>query len=105
MNRVILVGFLGADPSVNETSSGNAVANLSLATSYGSGDARKTEWHKIAAFGQPAEYAATYLKKGARVLVEGRLQTSSYENKEGQTVYKTEVIASSVSGLSSSDAE
>jgi len=97
MNRVILCGRLGRDPESRESSNGTTIANLRLATD----DRRKvdgnwenvTEWHSVVCFGRTAENAARFLTKGRQVLVEGRLQTSSWENKAGEKKYKTEVIA------------
>ena len=99
VNKVILVGNLGKDPEVKYTPSGTAVARFSLATSEKFKDKsgqlqERTEWHNIVAWQRLAEIAGEYLKKGASVFIEGKLQTSSWDDKEtGQKRYKTEIIA------------
>ena len=99
VNKVILIGRLGKDPDMRYTPSGTAVANFSLATnsSFKDSDGNwqdKTEWHNIVTFGRTAEIAGEYLKKGKLVYIDGRLQTSSWEDQNGQKRYKTEVVAS-----------
>lgn len=100
VNKVILVGHLGADPEVRYTQSGTAVANLRLATneSYtdrNSGErVEKTEWHRVVGWGKLAEIMGEYLKKGRQVYIEGQLQTRQWQDKEGNTRYSTEVRAS-----------
>lgn len=97
MNRVILLGRLGKDPDVKALPSGHTVAHLSLATDEPGKKAadgtreKKTEWHNLTAWGRTAELAGQYLGKGSQVLVEGRLQTRSYE-KDGVKHYATEVV-------------
>jgi len=99
VNKVILVGNLGADPEVRHTTSGSAVANFRIATSEewrdkNSGDRQsRTEWHRIVAFGRLAEICGEFLHKGKQVYIEGRLQTRSWEDKDGNTRYTTEVVA------------
>ncbi len=98
VNKVILIGRLGKDPDLRYTPSGTAVASFSLATNHSlkneSGEwVDKTEWHNIVTFGRTAEVAGEYLKKGSLVFLEGRLQTSSWEDQQGQKRYKTEVVA------------
>jgi len=98
VNKVILVGNLGADPEMRYTQSGTAVANFRLATSERWTDKagekqERTEWHRIVAFGRLAEICGEYLTKGRQVYVEGRLQTRSWDDKEGQTRYTTEIVA------------
>ena len=98
VNKVILVGNLGRDPEVRYTREGTAVANLNLATTEtwndGSGQRQeRTEWHKVVAWGKLAEIAKEYLGKGKQVYIEGRLQTRSWEDKEGVKRYTTEVKA------------
>jgi len=98
INKVILVGNLGNDPDVRYTASGSAVANLSVATSESwkdrqSGERQeRTEWHRVVIFGKLAEVAAQYLKKGARVYLEGKLQTRKWQGQDGQDRYTTEVV-------------
>ncbi|HEM49125.1 MAG TPA: single-stranded DNA-binding protein [Caldithrix sp.] len=99
VNKVILLGRLGKDPDMRYTPSGTAVANFSLATNSAIKDSEgnwtdKTEWHNIVAFGRTAEIAGEYLKKGKQVFIDGRLQTSSWEDQNGQKRYKTEIVAS-----------
>jgi single-strand DNA-binding protein len=98
VNKVILIGNLGRDPEVRYTREGTAVANLNLATTEtwndGSGQRQeRTEWHKVVAWGKLAEIAKEYLGKGKQVYIEGRLQTRSWEDKEGVKRYTTEVRA------------
>ncbi|MCG8563609.1 MAG: single-stranded DNA-binding protein [Desulfobacterales bacterium] len=99
LNKVMLIGNLGRDPEIRYSQSGVAVVNFSIATSEqwtdkNTGDRQeKTEWHRIVVFGRQAEVCEKYLNKGSQIYIEGRLQTRSYE-KDGQTVYTTEVVAS-----------
>lgn len=104
LNKVMLIGRLGADPEIRYTNSNVPVANLSIATSttYRDKDGNNqenTEWHRVAAFNKIAEVAENYLGKGKLVYVEGRLQTRQYEDKEGNTRYSTEVLAYSMNML------
>tara|TARA_Y100000310_G_scaffold158895_2_gene158318 strand:+ start:1615 stop:2040 length:426 start_codon:yes stop_codon:yes gene_type:complete len=109
VNKVILVGNLGADIELKYAKSGVAVTNISLATSHGSkakdGESweKKTEWHKVTCFGKTAEILEKYATKGRQLYVEGRLQTRKWEDKGGQTRYTTEVIASVVNLLGKKD--
>lgn len=97
VNKVILIGNLGKDPEVRYMPSGDAVANLTVATSENwtdkaSGDKKEaTEWHRVAFFGRTAEVAGQYLKKGAKIYVEGSLRTRKWQDKDGQDRYTTEV--------------
>ncbi|MBS7664133.1 single-stranded DNA-binding protein [Pseudomonas lalucatii] len=97
VNKVILVGTCGQDPETRYLPSGNAVTNLSLATSEQWTDKQtgqkveKTEWHRVALFGKVAEIAGEYLRKGSQVYIEGKLQTREWE-KDGVKRYTTEVI-------------
>lgn len=98
VNRVILLGRLGQDPELRYTPSGAAVTTLSVATNevWKDSDGNKqerTEWHRIVLWRKLAEIAGEFLKKGSRVYIEGRLQTRSWEDKEGVKRYMTEVIA------------
>lgn len=99
VNKVILVGNLGADPDVRRLQSGDAVVNLSIATSETwrdrqSGERReKTEWHRVVIFNENlAKVAEQYLKKGSKVYVEGQLQTRKWQDQNGQDRYSTEVV-------------
>ena len=101
LNRVILLGNLGADPELRMTNSGSAVLKLRLATSETYLDRNKqrqerTEWHSVIVWGRRAEALGKFLGKGDRLLVEGSLRTSSYDDKEGNKKYRTEVIANNV---------
>jgi len=99
INKVILVGNLGADPDTRYMPSGGAVTNLSLATSESwkdkeSGEQKeRTEWHKVAMFGRLAEISAEYLRKGSQVYIEGKLRTRKWQDRDGNDRYTTEVIA------------
>jgi single-strand DNA-binding protein len=96
VNKVILIGNLGRDPEMRYLPSGDAVANLRLATTDKfkdrSGDMQEvTEWHSVAFFGKTAEVCGQYLKKGSQVYVEGSLRTRKWQDKEGQDRYTTEI--------------
>ncbi len=99
INKVILVGNLGADPGTRYMPSGGAVTNLSLATSESWKDKQtgepkeRTEWHKVAMFGRLAEISAEYLRKGSQVYIEGKLRTRKWQDKDGNDRWTTEVIA------------
>ena len=98
VNKVILVGNLGRDPETRYTTGGEAVTNVSIATTDTWKDKNgekqeRTEWHRVAFFGKLAEIAGEYLKKGSQVYVEGRLQTRKWQDKDGQDKYTTEIIA------------
>jgi single-strand DNA-binding protein len=99
VNKVILVGNLGADPEVKYLSNGTTVATFRMATkenrvNKASGEkTTTTEWHRIVAFGRLAEICGEYLNKGKQVYVEGRLRTRSWEDKDGNRKYTTEIIA------------
>lgn len=105
INKVILIGNLGQDPEVRFTPSGTAVANLNLATSdtwmdRQSGQRQeRTEWHRIVLFNKTAEIAQQYLKKGAKVYIEGRLQTRKWQDQNGQDRYSTEIVANDMQML------
>ena len=96
MNKAILFGNVGKDPEVKTFEGGNKVAKFSLATnkSYTKNNEKVTEtsWHNIVLWGKLAELAEKYVKKGNSLIIEGEIQYRSYENKEGQTVYITEII-------------
>ena len=98
VNKVILLGNLGKDPEIKYMPNGNAVANITLATSEtwndkNSGEKQeKTEWHRVVFFGKLAEIVGQYLKKGSKVYVEGKLQTRKWQGQDGQDRYTTEVV-------------
>jgi single-strand DNA-binding protein len=101
VNKVILVGNLGADPEVRFTPSGQAVANFRIATSENWTDKagqkqERTEWHRIVVWGKLGELCGEYLAKGRQCFVEGRLQTREWTDKENKKNYTTEVVASNV---------
>ncbi len=96
VNKVILIGNLGRDPEIRYMPSGDAVANVTIATTETwkdkSGEKQEqTEWHRVAMFGKTAEIAGEYLKKGSQVYIEGKLQTRKWTDKEGQERYTTEI--------------
>ena len=99
INKVILVGNLGADPDTRYMPSGGAVTNLSVATSESWKDKQtgeqkeRTEWHKVAMFGRLAEISAEYLRKGSQVYIEGKIRTRKWQDKDGNDRWTTEVIA------------
>ncbi len=99
VNKVILVGNLGADPETRYMPSGDAITNIRIATTdrwkdKASGEMKEaTEWHRVAFFGRLAEIAGQYLKKGSQVYVEGRIRTRKWQDKEGQDRYSTEIVA------------
>lgn len=98
VNKVILIGNLGADPETRYLPSGDAVTNIRIATTEAwkdkSGEKQEhTEWHRVAFFGRLAEIAGEYLRKGSPVYVEGRLQTRKWQDKDGQDRYSTEIRA------------
>lgn len=105
VNKVILVGNLGADPEVRYMASGAAVANITLATSESwrdktTGEQReRTEWHRVALYGKLAEVAGEYLRKGSQVYIEGQLQTRKWQDQSGQDRYTTEVVVQGYNGI------
>jgi single-strand DNA-binding protein len=105
INKVILIGNLGADPETRYMPSGSAVTNLRLATSESwkdktSGEQQeRTEWHRVAMFGRLAEIAAEYLRKGSQVYIEGSLRTRKWQDKEGNDRWSTEVVANEMQML------
>ncbi|MBM4210910.1 MAG: single-stranded DNA-binding protein [Gammaproteobacteria bacterium] len=100
VNKVILVGNVGNDPEVRYTANGQAIANLSIATSEvwrdkATGEKQeRTEWHRVVFFGKAAEIVRDYVKKGAKLYVEGALRTRKWEDKNGAERYTTEVVSS-----------
>jgi single-strand DNA-binding protein len=99
VNKVILIGNLGKDPETRYLPSGDAVTNITVATTESwkdkkSGDKQEhTEWHRVSFFGRQAEVAGEYLKKGSPVYIEGRIRTRKWQDKEGQDRYSTEIVA------------
>ena len=109
VNKVILIGNLGRDPEVRYMPNGQAVANVTIATSEAWKDKNtgeqqeRTEWHRVVFFRRLAEIAGEYLKKGSKVYIEGRLQTDKYD-KDGQTHYTTKIVADQMQMLDSKGA-
>jgi single-strand DNA-binding protein len=105
INKVILIGHLGADPETRAMPSGMQVANLRLATTESWKDKQsgenqeRTEWHSVALFGRLGEIAAEYLRKGSQVYIEGRLRTRKWQDKEGRDRYTTEIVGSEMQML------
>ena len=105
INKVILVGNLGADPETRFSAGGNAVTKIRIATSESwkdkqTGDQQeRTEWHRVTFFGRLAEISGEYLRKGSQVYVEGTLRTSKYQGPDGSDRYSTEVIANEMQML------
>ena len=104
VNKVILVGYLGADPDMRYTPSGQGVCELRIATSESWNDKNgqrqeRTEWHRVVVWGKRAEVCSKDLSKGRQVFVEGRIQTRTYDDKEGNKKYITEIIAADVQFL------
>ena len=104
VNKVILVGNLGRDPEVRYLPSGDAVANITIATSskYKGKDGNmveETEWHRVTFFGKLAEIAGQYLKKGRPVYIEGRIKTRKYTDKDGIEKYATDIVANEMQML------
>jgi single-strand DNA-binding protein len=108
VNKVILIGNLGSDPTTRTMPSGDMVANFSIATSErwtgkDGNKEEKTEWHRIVAFRKLAEICSKYLFKGKQVYIEGRLQTRKWEDRDGVTRYTTEVVAGQMVMLGNRD--
>ena len=105
INKVILIGNLGADPETRAMPSGTTVANLRIATSESwrdkqSGEQQeRTEWHRVALFGRLGEVAAEYLRKGSQVYIEGSLRTRKWQDKQGNERYSTEIVANDMQML------
>lgn len=108
VNKAILVGHLGDDPTVRYTASGSAVCNISIATSEQWKDKdtgeqqERTEWHRIVAFGRLAEIMGEYLKKGSQVYIEGRIRTEKWQDKDGSDRWTTKIYADQMQMLGSS---
>lgn len=105
VNKVTLIGNLGADPEIRYTNGGSAVANIRLATAESwrdkeSGEQQeRTEWHRIVFFARLAEIVSEYLKKGSQVYIEGRLQTRKWQDRDGNDRYTTEIVANEMQML------
>jgi single-strand DNA-binding protein len=106
LNKVLIMGNLGSDPELKRTPSGQAVATLNVATNESWTDKEnnrqeRTEWHRIVVWGRQAEQCGQYLKKGRQVFVEGRIQTRSWEDQQGQKKFMTEIVAQTVQFIGS----
>lgn len=107
INKVILIGNVGKDPEVRYMPNGNAVANLTLATSESWKDKatgetqERTEWHRVVFFRRLGEIVGEYVKKGSKIYVEGRLQTRKWQGQDGQDRYTTEIVADQMQMLDS----
>ena len=105
LNKVLLIGRLGADPEIKQMVNGKSVARLSLATSQSWKDKstgekkEKTEWHRVVFFGKLAEIAEQYLDKGSQLYVEGKLQTRKWQDKDGNDKYTTEILGNEMNML------
>lgn len=107
VNKVILVGNLGADPETKYTAGGTAITNISIATSESWKDKQtgenqeRTEWHRVVFFNRLAEVAGEYLRKGSQVYVEGKLRTRKWQDQNGQDRYTTEIVGNEMQMLGS----
>ena len=105
VNKVIIIGNLGADPESRAMPSGASVANLRIATTeswrdkQSGGQQERTEWHRVALFGRLAEVASEYLRKGSQVYIEGSLRTRKWQDKQGNERYSTEIVANDMQML------
>jgi single-strand DNA-binding protein len=104
VNKVILIGHLGADPETRAMPSGTTVANIRMATTESFKDKsgewqERTEWHNVALFGRLGEVAGEYLRKGSQVYIEGRLRTRKWQDKQGNDRYSTEIVANDMQML------
>ena len=104
LNKCMIIGNLGRDPEMRYTPSGQAVTQFTVAVNRNYKDAQgerqeETEWFRVVAWGQQAEFAAEYLRKGGKVYVEGRLQTRQWEGQDGQKRYTTELVANTIQNL------
>jgi single-strand DNA-binding protein len=104
LNKCMIIGNLGRDPEMRYTPSGQSVTQFTVAVNRNYKDAQgerqeETEWFRVVAWGQQAEFAAEYLRKGAKVFVEGRIQTRQWEGQDGQKRYTTELVANTIQNL------
>ena len=110
VNKAIIIGRLGVDPELNSTNSGKEVARLSIATSETWKDKdgvkqERTEWHRVVCFGKLAEVCMKHVRKGDQVYVEGKIQTRSWEDNDGNKKYATDIIAHNITFLGKKNAE
>ena len=104
MNKILLIGYLGQDPEMRYTSGGEWVTSFGVATSYGKGDAKQTQWFHCSAWDKQAELCNEYLRKGSQVYIEGRIRARCYEGKSGW-VASLDVVVSNVQFLGSAPSE
>ncbi|MFT4694588.1 MAG: single-strand DNA-binding protein [Francisella sp.] len=105
LNKVMILGRLGNDPEVRTTQNGTVVASLSIATNDGIGENITTEWHRVTVFGKGAEVIQKYCTKGSQLFVEGRISTSKYQDKNGNTQYSTQIIANNFQFIGGSNSQ
>jgi single-strand DNA-binding protein len=111
VNKVVLIGSLGQDPETRYSQSGNAITNISMATSESWKDKQtgqqqeRTEWHRVCFFNKLGEISGQYLKKGSKVYIEGSLRTRKWQDQSGQDKYTTEIVASEMQMLDSRDSQ
>ena len=105
LNKVMILGRLGNDPEVRTTQNGTVVASLSIATNDGIGEHITTEWHRVTVFGKGAEVIQKYCTKGSQLFVEGRISTSKYQDKNGNTQYSTQIIANNFQFIGGSNSQ
>lgn len=104
LNKAMIIGRLGKDPEIKFTASGNAIANISVATSEtwkdkSTGEKKeKTEWHRVVFFGKLAEIVQQYVKKGSNIYIEGKIQTRKWQDQSGQDRYSTEIVVDGFDG-------
>jgi single-strand DNA-binding protein len=105
LNRVMLIGNLGSDPEIRSTQNGNTVATMNLATTEKWKDSNgnlkeQTEWHHLVVWGKLADFCGTYLNKGSRVYIEGKIQTRKWQDQDGKDRYSTEIVVRDLKSLS-----
>ncbi|MBE0508421.1 MAG: single-stranded DNA-binding protein, partial [Marinospirillum sp.] len=111
VNKVILIGNMGADPEMRSTQQGKSVANISIATSESWTDKQtgqkveKTEWHRLVIFDKLADIAGQYLKKGSKIYIEGKLQTRKWQNQQGVDQYTTEIVVNELQMLDGNNSQ
>jgi len=105
VNKVILIGNVGRDPESKTTQSGTPLVTFSIATTYGAGDNRQTEWHKVVCWSKLAETAEQYVRKGRKVYIEGRIQSQKYTGKDGVERVSYDIIANQIDFLDSRPVE
>lgn len=105
VNKVILIGNVGRDPEMKATTGGTPLVTFSIATSYGAGDNRQTEWHKIVCWSKLAEFSEQYVRKGRKVYIEGRIQSRKYTGNDGVERVSFDIVANQIDLLDARPAE